>query len=97
MKYTVFIVPLWGTLGFYRGNQFYNFTYKKRCIEFEKNKKVNKQYFYSFYIGYGVLSSLIYLNPFLLPLIANKEFYRLEINILGLHEEKEKEYFYTLI
>jgi hypothetical protein len=90
------IIPPWLALGFYRGSRSYDYDYKKQFIQYEKNKKYNEkynekpQYLYSSCIGIGLFGSLLYANPFLFPIILGKEIHRLEINIRGLDEEKEK-------
>jgi hypothetical protein len=92
------IIPPWVALGFYRGTKHYEYDYKNQCIQYEKNKKYSEkpQYFYSSCIGIGLFGSFIYVNPFLFPLIITKEFYRLEVNIRGLDEEKDKKDYYHL-
>jgi hypothetical protein len=86
------IIPPWLTLGFCRGIRSYEYDYKNECIQYEKNKKYNEkpQYFYSSCIEIGLFGSLLYVNPFLFPIIITKELYRLEVNLRGLYEEKEK-------
>ena len=84
------IAPAWITLGFYRGIKLYNYKY-------QKGKYGCKTYFYSECFCSGSFGVFIYLNPFLLPITFVKELHRLEINIRGLNEEKEKELFYELL
>jgi hypothetical protein len=92
------IIPPWLALGFYRGSRSYDYDYKKQFIQYEKNKKYNEkpQYFYSICIGIGLFGSFLYINPFLFPIILGKEIHRLEINIRGLDEEKEKKDYYDI-
>ena len=89
------IIPPWAAVGFYRGIKKYDYDYKKECIQYEKNKNCNKspQYFYSTCMSVGVCGFLLYVNPFLFPIILGKEIYRLEVNIRGLDEEKDKNYY----
>jgi hypothetical protein len=98
------IAPAWigfTGLGFYRGVKLYNYTYNYKCIEYEKeeNKKKDKKpkYFYSRCFGAGLFGGFIYVNPFILPITISKEIYRLEVNIRGMNEEKEKPSFYEII
>jgi hypothetical protein len=86
------IIPPWVALGFYRGIRSYEYDHKNECIQYEKNKEYNKkpQYLYSSCMGVGLLGSFLYVNPFLAPLIIPTELYRLEVNLRGLDEEKEK-------
>jgi hypothetical protein len=48
-------------------------------------------------MGVGLFGSLLYVNPFLFPFIIKKELYRLEVNIRGLDEEKDKKYYYDIL
>ena len=81
------LIPVWGSLGFYRGVQVYN-------CSIEKYKE---DYIYTDCVGYGLIQSILYLNPFAIPLIIRKEIYRLEVNIRGLDKEKEKFHYNDLI
>jgi len=93
------LVPPWFALGFYRGTKDYEYDYKNQCIQYEKNKKYNEkpQYLYSSCMGVGLFGSLLYVNPFLFPFIIKKELYRLEVNIRGLDEERDKKYYYDIL
>ena len=73
----------WGSLGFYRGINEYDYKY-------EKNKKMgrNKTYLYSGKITGGLFGCLFYLNPFLSIFTISKEIYRLEVNLRGMEYEK---------
>ena len=91
------IVPPWLGLGFYRGVIAYNHKYKCDCIEYEDKKISNKPtYFYASSFGSGLFGVFIYVNPFLLPSTIFKEIYRIEVNLRGLDEEKEKHDFYKV-
>ena len=95
------VAPVWIGLGCYRGVKLYNYTYNYNCIEYEKeeNKKKDKKptYFYAECFGAGLFGGFLYVNPFLLPITISKEIYRLEVNIRGLNEEKEKHSFYEIL
>lgn len=95
------IAPAWAGLGFYRGVKLYNYKYNYEVIEYEKkeDKKKDKKptYFYAYCFGSGIFGGLIYVNPFFLPVTISKEIYRLEVNIRGMNEEKEKHLFYEII
>jgi hypothetical protein len=98
------LITTWGALGFYRGSKLYNYEYKKKYLEYE-NRKDNKYYIYfkkpvylyASCIGSGFFGVLFYVNPFTLFFVIPKEIYRLEVNIRGLHEEKEKDDYYKLM
>lgn len=97
------IAPAWigfTGLGFYRGVKLYNYKYNYQLIEYEKEDKKyakNPTYFYSECFGSGLFGVIIYINPFLLPITFSKEIYRLEVNIRGMNQEKEKPSFYEII
>lgn len=101
------IIPSWLGLGFYRGTQHYGRDYKKLCIRYEE-KKNNKyyadigigdkpQYLYTHSVGFGLFGLLFYGNPITVMGVIPKEIYRLEVNIRGLHEEKEKDSYYDFL
>ena len=48
-------------------------------------------------MGIGLFGSLLYVNPLLFPLIIKKELYRLEVNIRGLDEEKDKKHYNDIL
>ena len=85
---------LWGSLGFKRGINEYNYKNEKYN---EKNKENPKPYFYTSKIPYGVMGTFFYINPFLGPIILYKELYRLEVNIRGLESEKKSDYYNELL
>ena len=78
----------WPFLGFYRGVESYNFNY---------NKGNDKNYMYIYGIGNGFCGMIFYANVFLLPFTIYKEFYRLEVNIRNLENEKKSNYYYDLL
>jgi hypothetical protein len=97
------IIPIWGSLGFYRGVKLYNYNNKKDLSYYEDNKDkefnklVKPQYFYSSCVGNGSMGFLFYVNPFMLFLTIPKELYRLEVNMRSLNDEKEKDKYYKLL
>lgn len=92
------IIPPWVALGFYRGTRLYEYNHKNECIKYEKNKEYNKkpQYLYSSCMGAGLFGIIIYANPFFIPVIIAKEFYRLEVNLRCLDEEKDKKDYHDI-
>ena len=96
------IIPIWGSLWFYRGVKLYNYDNKQALLDYENNKDkkyykvVKPQYFYSSCVGNGSMGFLFYANPILLFLTIPKELYRLEVNMRSLHYEKEKDIYYRL-
>jgi hypothetical protein len=94
------IITSWlslASLGFYRGTKHYGRDYKRECIRYEERKD-NKYYIvekplylYTHCIGFGLFGLLIYANPITVLAALPKELYRLEVNIRGLDEEKEKD------
>jgi hypothetical protein len=99
-KTGIFILSSWVSLGFYRGTKHYDNDYIKECIRYEERKNnkyyiVDKpQYLYTVCLGYGLFGILLYVNPITAALVIPKEIYRLEVNIRGLNEEKEKDKYY---
>lgn len=87
------IAPLWIGLGCYRGVKLYNYTYNK----YETDKNNENPYFYARCFYAGLFGGFVYVNPFILPITISKEIYRLEVNIRGLNEEKDKHSFYKLL
>jgi len=67
--------------------------------EKEENRKYAKKpiYFYTNCFISGLFGLIVYGNPIKLPIIIPKEIYRLEVNIRGMNEEKEKLSFYKII
>jgi hypothetical protein len=97
-KRLAFIIPYTslGVVGFFRGINEYKYNYKNAFDSYENDCKkypdckLNKPiflYLNSFFNGtYGLF---MYLNPLFLPVFIYKEFYRLEVNVRGLDEEKK--------
>jgi hypothetical protein len=75
----------WGLLGFTRGLNSYDHTYK------------SKEYLYTSKVPHGLWGILLYMNPLLFPIIVYKEMYRLEVNLRGLDKEKKTDYYNHII
>jgi len=84
-KKNIYILPLscWSLLGYKRGVDKYHYSNPKLYLY--KNKVFN-----------GFYGSLLYINPFLLFIVINKEFYRLEVYLRDLEEERNKISYYDL-
>jgi hypothetical protein len=82
------LIPIWASLGFYRGVEEYN-------TDIKKYKE--SVYLYTNCIGFSLLISICYLNPLMIPLIIKKEIYRLEVNIRKLDKEKENPFYKQII
>jgi hypothetical protein len=89
IKYSIAILGYtsWCGLGFVRGIHAYKY-------EHDKYEVKKKPYMYSNMTCNGILGSLFYAHPILLPIFMYKEIYRLEVNIRNLEDEK-KGYFYN--
>lgn len=87
------LIPIisWTTLGFKRGLEDYDYTYNK----YSKNDS-KKVYLYSTRIAIGLLGSIIYINPFFIPISVSREIYRLEVNVRGLEDQKKTDYYNEL-
>ena len=79
----LFSYTTWCGLGFYRGTNYYKYTYN--------NYDKNKNYLYIDSIGWGLFGFIMYANPVGMPFFSYKELYRLEINLRKL-KKNEKEY-----
>lgn len=75
---------IWGSLGFYRGANYYNYAEKKL------DKNANVLYVHTFSFGY--LGATLYLLPILNMLMFYKECLRIEINLRGLNKNTMKYY-----
>ena len=81
----------WTVLGFNRGINSYDYHYNQ-C------KKYNsKNYFYTTRIICGIGSSFIYINPVCIPLLICKEIYRLEVNLREMEDEKQSEFYNSIL
>ena len=76
-------VGAWTALGFFRGINSYKY-------EYHSNTKTK---LYTVQFVYGVGGSLIYICPFLLPVVVVKEIYRAEVVLRGLDEHKKSRYY----
>ena len=70
----------WCGLGFYRGINQYKY-------KINKNFNVNKPYLHTNSVLEGVLGFAIYANPAMMPITIYKEIYRIEQQILQLHDK----------
>ena len=77
----------WPVLGFYRGLNSYNYNYVKNKLYRHSNP------FYIDKIVWGAVGTLIYLNPITFFFVLYKEVYRLEVNLRGLEDEKNTDYY----
>ncbi len=89
----------WGLLGFYRGTQYYNFTFNEDMQKYLKEPRIYKkpQDFYLYKVCWGGLATGVYLFPLFCIFPIIKELERLEINLRGLEEEKKKPEYYNII
>ena len=77
----------WPVLGFYRGLNSYNYNYVKNKLYRHSNP------FYIDKIVWGAVGTLIYLNPITFFFVLYKEVYRLEVNLRGIEDEKNTDYY----
>ena len=77
----------WCIIGFNRGLNEYEYNHKHD----------HKNYLYTDKILNGLMGLFLYVNPSLLPFAIYKEIYRLEINLRGLEEEKNTEYYNKIL
>lgn len=82
---------LWGCLGMYRGNQFYNKDYKD-CQKFSEYilPTHRTRYYYSRSIGCTIVGAAIYCYPIFVPMTIMYELYNLE-NYIRFRSEGEVE------
>ena len=73
---------LWGTLGCYRGNQYYKTELKR---DLERNKKT--QYYYSKNLGCCLLGGCVYVLPITIPVNIIYELYNLEEFVRGIKRD----------
>ena len=94
----------WGGLGFYRGAQSYDYGYPYP----PKNKPAppDKPFMYMYskalehkMIGvfFGIAGSIVYIVPTTGVFMVWKELYRLEVNLRGLEEEKNSDFYNRLL
>ena len=94
----------WAGLGFYRGVQSYDYGYQYP----PKNQPAphDKPFMYMYskalehnIIGlfFGIAGSVVYIVPTTGVLMVSKELYRLEVNLRGLEEEKNSDFYNRLL
>ena len=82
-KFFITSLTLWGSIGFIRGVQSYNF------------ENVTKLYTNQFFNG--ILGTFLYLNPGSAAFMLYKEMYRLEVKLFNIKIEKESNFYNRLI
>ena len=82
-KGLVISISMWGSLGFMRGVQSYNFE--------------NVSILYTDRIFNGILGTFLYLNPATVLFMIYKEIYRFEVNVCNIKREKESNFYNKLI
>jgi hypothetical protein len=89
------LITGWGLLGCKRGINSYDYKYKK----YNQKKEIQERdtYFYSTKLFYSICGIVTYVNPFLFPITIPKEIYRLEVNIRGIENEQNSDYYNELI
>ena len=108
-RFFIGTTTFWAGLGFYRGLDQYDYDHTKdmndyntKMIRYEKNNIEYRNYgidspdkptkYYLTGFGYGFLGIACYFNIFL-GFNIPKELYRLEVNMRGLEDEKNKPYY----
>jgi len=81
----IFTASAWGTLGFIRGIQTYNFE-KPFVLDL-----------YTYKIVYGTLGLITYLNPFMTLFMVYKELYRFKVNLFDIKMEKQSNFYNKII
>ena len=84
-KFLVTSATMWGTIGFIRGVQSYNF-------ETTKPTKL-----YTDQLMNGLLGVFFYINPLTFTIMLYKEVYRLEVNAFNIKREKESNFYNKLV
>ena len=77
-------ISSWSLLGFNRGMNSYDYSHKK---------DPKKQSLYLEKGLWGLCSSIAYVNPVTFFLVLYKEVYRLEVQLRGLENEKNTDYY----
>ncbi len=80
----------WCCLGFIRGIQNYVYLHKTTYSNI-------KQFYYLDSLGAGILGAIVYAVPITLPLTLYKEAYRLEMYMRNLTDEKQGDFYNTLL
>lgn len=81
------ILLSWPLLGFKRGINSYDYCY---------NKKEIKQHLHMHKIMWGIGSSIAHMSPVAFFFLY-KEIYRLEVNLRGLEDEKETDFYNEVV
>lgn len=79
----------WCTLGFVRGVNSHIYNHNKYNPE--------KPVIYSHSVTYGLFGIIMYANPVFFPIVIHKEFYRIEVNVRNLENEKKNNYYNNLM
>jgi hypothetical protein len=94
----------WGSLGFYRGVQSFNYGYQYPPRNNPAPHDKPFMYMYSkalqhHIIGmfFGFAGSVVYIVPTTGVFMLSKEIYRLEVNLRGLEEEKSSDFYNRLL
>lgn len=82
-KFFITSLTLWGSIGFIRGVQSYNF---ENVTTLYTNQFIN-----------GILGTFLYLNPGTAAFMIYKEMYRLEVKLFNIKIEKESNFYNKLI
>jgi hypothetical protein len=80
----------WCFLGFIRGINNYVYLHKTTYGN-------TKQFYYLDTLGAGILGALVYAVPVTLPFTLYKEAYRLEAFMRNLNDEKQSDFYNTLL
>lgn len=99
---------LFSGLGVYRGIKDYGFKHKQKVKSYEqrlekypeiyKNTDITKpKYYTSDAIATGALGFLLYASPVTMLFMMYNELHRLEINLRGYEDVKEKDEYYKLL
>jgi hypothetical protein len=94
--YSLIVAPI----GFYRGCKWYDYTYNIDLAHYEKyninNEETSPKYFYSERMLHGFVGTCVFILPGFGFISLAKEIRRLEINLRGLDDEKNKKTYYEL-
>jgi hypothetical protein len=84
-KFLVTTATMWGTIGFIRGVQSYNF------------ETTNPTKLYTDQLMNGLVGVFFYINPLTFTFMLYKEVYRLEVKAFNIKREKEGNFYNKLI
>jgi hypothetical protein len=102
------LISLWVSfsgLGIYRGVKQHSYNYNKSLKAYEESLNMNPDYtkpsdkpkYYTIdAIGHGLVGFVFYVNPILTPIMLSKEIRRLETNLRGYDDEKEKDDYFRI-